>query len=398
MDNMRIQATLVRGKGPRESGDGVRINDRIPNRVSDRRLWQIQPLRDLAGLLAIGGALWLLYDFRRLLAPVLIAIVLAYVCDPMLKAATRKLRMPRWALALACTVILVTGVGFIITWVGPLLSQQVETLASKIPQYSVTIEKRYGIEIGNLNEHLTTFAKGMKESPIETLSPLFTGTSQAMGILGVIVAGTMEILLSAVLLPIFFFLFAWHFDHIRRDIEARLFDGRRTRVRRTLQRMDQAVNGFLISRVLIAVIAAMAFVAGWSWAEVPYALLLGILTGLLTIVPYMAIVGWPIALLAKYVDVVSSGSTPMWWDVVLWPSTIFVVIAFVEGWVLTPWIQSRTMELSALTVLLVVLIGGALGGILGLLLAIPVTACVMIITQEFGKNRQRPAPMMYASK
>jgi predicted PurR-regulated permease PerM len=56
------------------------------------------------------------------------------------------------------------------------------------------------------------------------------------------------------------------------------------------------------------------------------------------------------------------------------------------------------MELSALTVLLVVLIGGALGGILGLLLAIPVTACVMIITQEFGKNRQRLAPMMYASK
>ena len=176
-----------------------------------------------------------------------------------------------------------------------------------------------------------------------------------MGILGVIVAGTMEILLSAVLLPIFFFLFAWHFDHIRRDIEARLSDGRRTRVRRTLQRMDQAVNGFLLSRVLIAALAAIAFVAGWSWAEVPYALLLGVFTGFLTIVPYMAIVGWPMALLAKYVDVVSSGSTPMWWDVVLWPSAIFVVVAFVEGWVLTPWIQSRTMELSALTVLLVVL-------------------------------------------
>ncbi len=342
--------------------------------------------------------MWLLYDFRRLLAPVLIAIVLAYLCDPLLNAANSKLRMPRWILALACTVLLVTGVGLIITWVGPLLSQQVETLASKIPQYSVTLEKRYGIEIGNLNEHLTTFAKGMKESPVETLSPLFTGTSQAMGILGVILAGTMEILLSAVLLPIFFFLFTWHFDHIRRDIEARLSDGRRTRVRRMLQRMDQAVNGFLISRVLIAIIAAIAFVAGWSWAEVPYALLLGILTGLLTIVPYMAIVGWPIALLAKYVDVVSSGSTPLWWDVVLWPSAIFVMVAFVEGWVLTPWIQSRTMELSALTVLLVVLIGGALGGILGLLLAIPVTACVMIITQEFGKDRRRPAPVIYASK
>ena len=67
----------------------VNVSDEIPSRVSDRRLWQIQPLRDLAGLLTIVGALWLLYDFRRLLAPVLIAIVLAYVCDPLLSRVRR---------------------------------------------------------------------------------------------------------------------------------------------------------------------------------------------------------------------------------------------------------------------------------------------------------------------
>ena len=88
----------------------------------------------------------------------------------------------------------------------------------------------------------------------------------------------------------------------------------------------------------------------------------------------------------------------MWWDVVLWPSAIFVVVAFVEGWVLTPWIQSRTLELSALTVLLVVLIGGAVGGILGMLLAIPVTACIMIMSEEFIKGRRRLGPLRYATK
>ena len=371
----------------------VKASDEIPARVSDRRLWQIQPLRDLAGLLAILGALWLLYEFRRLFAPVLIAIVLAYVCDPLLQSAKRTIGVPRWVLALACTIMLLGGVGLVMTWVGPLLSQQVQTLASKIPQYTATVEKRYGVNIGSLNEHLTTFAQGMKESPVETLSPLFTGTSQAMGMLGVIVAGTMEILLSAVLLPIFFFLFAWHFDHIRRDIAARLSSGRRTRVRRALHRMDEAVNGFLLSRLLIAVITAVAFVVGWSWADVPYALLLGITTGLFTIVPYMAIAGWPMALLAKYVDVVSSGATPMWWDVVLWPSAIFVVVAFLEGWVLTPWIQSQTMELSALTILLAVLIGGALAGVLGMLLAIPVTACVKIGLEELSGDKLTLTPV-----
>lgn len=294
-----------------------------------------------------------------------------------MQAATRKIGLPRWVLALVFTVTRIAGAVLLVTWLGPLLSDQVETLAIKIPQYAATVETRYGVKVGSFNENLATFAKGMKESSVDTLAPLFTGTGHAMGMVGAIVAGTVELLLAVLLLPIFFFLFAWHFAEIRFGLGALLSDGRRARVRRTLRRMDTAVSDFLLSRLLIAVITAAAFAAGWSWTEVPYALLLDILAGSLTIVPYMAIAGWPLALLAKYVDAVSSGGIPAWWDVVLWPSAVFLVVAFVEGWVLTPWIQSHTMELSALTILLAVLFGGAVGGILGLLLAIPVTACIV---------------------
>jgi predicted PurR-regulated permease PerM len=51
------------------------------------------------------------------------------------------------------------------------------------------------------------------------------------------------------------------------------------------------------------------------------------------------------------------------------------------------------MELSALTILLAVLVGGAVGGIFGLLLAIPVTACAKIILEEFGTERRRFVPV-----
>jgi predicted PurR-regulated permease PerM len=357
--------------------------DKVSERFSNLRLWQIQPLRDLAGVVFIGCTLWLLFDFRRLFAPVLIAIALAYLCDPLMQAATRKLGLPRWILAGVFTLMLVTGAVLLVIWVGPLLSDQVEKLAVNIPQYAAAVEKRYGLNVGNFNDNVAAFADGIRESPVETLAPLFTGTGRAVGVFSVIVAGTMEVLLSALLLPIFFFLFAWHLADIRSGIDALLADGRRARLRRTLRRMDQAVSGFLVSRLLIALMTAAAFVAGWSVTGVPYALLLGILTGLLTIVPYMSIAGWPLALLANYVDVVSSGGTPVWWDVVLWPSVVFLVVAFVEGWILTPWIQSQTMELSALTILLAVLFGGAIGGILGLLLAIPLTACVKIVLEEY---------------
>jgi Predicted permease len=131
--------------------------------------------------------------------------------------------------------------------------------------------------------------------------------------------------------------------------------GRGVKVRRVLHRMNEAVSGFIRGRLLIAVITSTGFAVGWTWTDVPYSLLLGIVTGVLTIVPYLSIVGWPIALFVKYLDAASSGGTPTWPEVVLWPSVVFILVAFLEGWVLTPWIQSRTMEMSALTVLLAVL-------------------------------------------
>jgi predicted PurR-regulated permease PerM len=361
-------------------------------RIADRRLWEIQPLRDLAWLLAIAGSLWLLFDFRQLFAPVLLAFVVAYVCDPVMQVVATRSGVPRWILALVLTLTLILGVVLLVTWVGPLLTEQVQTLASKVPQYVSTVEKRYGVKIGTVSEHLATFAKGLKANPVETLSPFFTGTSQAVGILGTILAGTMEILLSALLLPIFFFLFAWHFDRLRLDLGALIADGRGARVHRTLHRMDQAVSGFVRGRLLIALIAMVGFTVGWSWTEVPYALLLGIVTGLLTIVPYLSLAGWPIALLVKYIDVVSSSGTPAWTDVVIWPSVVFVLVAVLEGWVLTPWIQSQAMDMSALTILLAVLVGGAVGGVLGLILAIPVTACGKIALEEF----RGPTPRLLA--
>jgi predicted PurR-regulated permease PerM len=359
----------------------------LSSHTADRRLWEIQPIRDLAALLVIAGLLWLVYDLRHALAPVLIALVLAYACNPLIQAGGER-GLPRWVSALVLTLILVAGTTLLLTWLGPSLVGQVKTLGNNIPQYVSVVEEKYGIHVGGVSEQLTNFAKGVKEAPADTLSPIFTGTSQAVGMVGAIVSSIAEIIISGILLPIFFFLLAWHFDDLRKFVRTRLEEGYGRRVHRMLTRMDEAVSGFVRGRLLIAAITAAAFALGWSVAGVPYALLLGILTGLLTIVPYLSAVGWPIVVLAKYIDALSSSGSAAWTDILLWPSLVFVVVAFAEGWVLTPWIQSETMEMSALAVLVAVLIGGAVGGALGMLLAIPVAACGKIMLEELWGGRR----------
>ena len=147
--------------------------------------------------------------------------------------------------------------------------------------------------------------------------------------------------------------------------------------------MDHAVSGFSSGRFLIGLLTAGMYPGGWALADVPYWFLLGVVTGFLTVVPYLSAIGWPLAVLLKYLDVITGDTASFGWlPVVVWPSLVYLMVQFVESWILTPLVQSRSMEMSAITVLIIVFIGGAVGGLYGLLLPIPIAACIKILIQE----------------
>jgi predicted PurR-regulated permease PerM len=106
------------------------------------------------------------------------------------------------------------------------------------------------------------------------------------------------------------------------------------------------------------------------------------LTGLLNIVPYLSIISWPVAILLKYVQTLTNATGDTLLAIVLWPSVVYLAVQLLEGWILTPWIQSGQTNMSAITIILVVIIGGVLAGVLGMLLAIPAAACIKILSQE----------------
>jgi predicted PurR-regulated permease PerM len=104
---------------------------------------------------------------------------------------------------------------------------------------------------------------------------------------------------------------------------------------------------------------------------------------LLTVIPYVSVIGWPLAVLLKYLDTVGGGQDAEWFAILVLPSLPYLVVQFIESWWLTPWIQGRTNDLSAVTVIVVVLVGGAIAGLLGMLVAIPVASITKILFQEF---------------
>lgn len=356
-----------------------------PRSLVDKHLWQITAVRDLFWIGLFLFILWAGYSLQSIFTPVLIGLLFAYLFSPLITYAQKCWRFPR-PLTITLLFVFLIGLGAgLIGWLGPIVEEQVDTFTQKTPTYVESLARRYNVDLENPGEQLqdaaSTFEMNAMMSFIKTA---LTGTSHAFGLVGSVVSMTTYFLISFVLIPVYFFFFAWHFPAMIRTLQEYLPSSRKDRIEVIAKRMDQAVGSFFRGRLFIALLMGALLSIGWWIVDVPYWFLLGIGTGILSIIPYGATLGWPLAVLLKYLDVTtgSGGSGFDWVTVILWPSVVYGVVQLLEGWVLTPWVQSQSTELSAVTILIVVFIGGAVGGLYGLILAIPLTVCIKIIFDE----------------
>jgi predicted PurR-regulated permease PerM len=355
--------------------------------IGERRLphlWEIQAVTDLFVLLAAGLALWFVYELRGVFMPVLTALGLAYLVHPLITQAQVRWRIPRMVSISILLVLFAVGTAAFFAWLGPLLVHQIQSLAQKAPQYIQTIGGRYGIELTGMSDQVIAWTSRFQEDPLAAIEPIFAGTGHALGIIGAVIGTTTYIAMTTLLIPIYFFVFAWRFDRMTEVLIRLIPASQRVSALEILCKMDEAVTGFFRGRLLIAVITGILYAAGWAFTDVPYWFLLGAGTGILSIIPYVSVIGWPIAILLKYLDVLAGAETQAvdWLSIAVWPSVPYLIVQFLESWWLTPWIEGRTTNLSSITVIIVVLVGGAIGGFLGLLLAIPVAASLKILMQE----------------
>jgi predicted PurR-regulated permease PerM len=349
----------------------------IPPPPRDRHLWQLQPVRDLLWVLLAAALLALAYQLRGILLPIFTALVIAYLLDPLISRAER-LGMPRlWSVTLVSLFLLGLTIAAVL-WMVPLLQEQISALLQQFPDYMQAIAERYNLQLGDLSGQLATLLESLQQDP-----------ASAFRLLGSILGTTTQVVLWLMLVPFFFFYFTWRYPRLTETVKYWLPPNHRERTLQVLGRMDQEVGGFFRGRLLTAVLCGFLFAFGWYLAQVPYWFLLGMVTGLISFVPYISAVGWLAAMMIKYLEMGLGGAGFDWMAVILWPSIAYTVVNIIEEGVFTPLIQSRTTALKPVTVLVVALVGGKLAGFFGLILAIPVAVCLKVLFDEIMLHRLR---------
>ena len=134
---------------------------------------------------------------------------------------------------------------------------------------------------------------------------------------------------------------------------------------------------FFRGRLLVCLAVGLICAIGFQIVGVPFAWPLGLAMGVLNFVPFLApFVGLPFVVIISYVD--SGGFRQP-----IWATVVFSIAQFVDGWILTPFVQGKSIGLHPITTIIVLLIGSELAGLFGLLLAIPAAAAVKILFREF---------------
>ena len=221
-----------------------------------------------------------------------------------------------------------------------------------------------------LVEHKDEVAQTATDVGIETINRIMTmiGAAFGFGFMGFVTA-------------FFFFFISTEWIQVK-DFGAELLpDKNRDKIIDLLVKFDAVISGFIRGRLTIAFIQAIVFSLGFFAIGVPGAFILGPVIAVLSIVPYLALVGVPIAIsllwLQGYNDIRGE-----WYWVFGAPTILYFIGQALDDYVWTPLIQGKSTGMDTPTILFASLAGGALFGVFGLLIAIPIAACVKILIQE----------------
>jgi predicted PurR-regulated permease PerM len=195
----------------------------------------------------------------------------------------------------------------------------------------------------------------------------------------------------AALVPFYFWFFSINYPAALEFLRGLLPVGRRERVLKLAADMDRAVSGFVRGRIVVSTIMGVIVAVGWKFFGVPYAITLGVVVGVFSLVPYLSVVGLPvaIALLAVNQLALPEAERMSWLWILLGPAIVYGVVQFLEGYVLIPLIAGKATDLDPVSIFVAVLAGAAIAGVYGMLLSIPVAACLKIYLREVVLPRLR---------
>ncbi len=334
-------------------------------RITVREVWLV-----LANVLLAGGLVVATWKLGPMIAWIVLGLFLALAFEPVVGWLTRHRWKRGWAVfAVFFSALLLFG-GLIALLV-PMLIAQGKDLAAGLPEWIGRVRAFGPVHWADEQFHLTEkLREGAGDQAGNVAQPAL---AFAGGVVHA-VAGAITI----VVLAIFFLMFGEVvFDNTLEWLDP----SRRAHAKALAVRMSNVVSGYVAGTAVVASIGGVVMGSTMAILGVPYFLPLGLLMIVLGVVP---VIGTSIAAVVIVgVTFASAGSTPA-----LICAGVYLAYQQVENHVLQPAVQTRTLKMNPLLIVLALIVGTGLAGVLGALLALPVAGALQVLLEDVLERRR----------
>ncbi|SHM16055.1 AI-2E family transporter [Flavobacterium xanthum] len=317
----------------------------------------------LLGLIAI---VFIFYIGQNILIPVMMSFLFAILLYPMVQFFKLKLRFPH-VLAVMIAVLF-----FVLIFIGlfVFLSFQLSDFADDFDK----IERNINIHLRNIqgfvrdNFHL---------SSREQKQYIDTATEDSMEkgkeIIGTTLMSFTDTLVNLTLIPIYTFLILLYRTHFLLFLSKLVKKENHEQLKNILTNIRVAINSYIVGLIIEMILISAMTTFGFMLIGVKYAILLGIVTGILNLIPYIGI------LFAGLLSIVASltGSPDL--SIIIGVIVITIVVQLIDNNIIVPVIVSSKVEINAFVSIIGIIIGGAIAGVSGMFLALPILAVLKVI-------------------
>lgn len=348
-----------------------------PIEISDSQQWRM--------LAAVGGFAWLLYLLGPVLAPFLTSALLAYLGDPLVDRLERRglSRMPGVVIVFV-SMLCATVLGLVI--VLPALEQQVSVLLGKLPALLVYVDEKVLPWLSqHFNLKLDLNATALRDQLTDHWREVSTVAHNVLLQLGRSSQALLGWLSFVLLVPVVTFYLLRDWDFLLAEFRKLLPRRYEPRLVAIAQEVDSVLAEFLRGQLTLMAVMACAYTLGLWAVGLELAFSIGVIAGLVSFVPYLGVIVG--LLLAGIAVVLQFGDV---WHLVA-VLGVFGVAQSLEGMVLSPLLVGERIGLHPVAVIFSVLSGGQLFGFVGVLLALPVAAAVVVLLRHWRNDYQRSA-------
>lgn len=349
------------------------------NAMTQRRPYTFdRVVRLIIGALIFAGIIWLVNSLKNVLLPFCVACLIAYMLEPFVQYNRRLLHLKGRVAAIFVTLFEALFLfGIAAYFFVPMLLDEAHQMAAILRNYATT-ELNGSILPESVHDFLRRQVDFKRLSEILTSQEWTSLIENALSASWSIITGSISVLLGVVswcIVVLYVIFIMIDYDRLNRGMRHAIPPKYRPIMFRIGNDIKDSMNHYFRGQALVAFIVGILFSIGFLIIGLPMAIILGLFIGLLNMVPYLQLVSIiPTAVLCLVYAVGGGGD---FWTIFWECIAVYCIVQCIQDLYLTPRIMGKAMGLNPAIILLSLSVWGSLMGLIGLIIALPLTTLLL---------------------